>query len=134
MLAFLAPAVALVKSEIVRDEKITAEKKLPTFKPRWWYKANGLDARPVAWSLINHPEEWVEDSPGISILHKPSKHRFWIGSGRGFYRLYSANCSCNKSEGKFQRFQQGLFHRAYQRWRAPQQAATREQFTGHFIH
>jgi hypothetical protein len=133
--AFLWAAPAAVAAIAAID----VPAKLPTFKPRWWYSSQRLDARPVAWSLINRPEDWEwgrypngEDGRLI-ILHKPSVHEFWVGSGRGFYRLHSADCGCSSTRGRFQHFQQGLFHRAFTQWQDAHSNYDTAHFADHFV-
>jgi len=111
----------------------------PTFKPHWWYKKNRLDARPVIWSLYNHPKDWSMSTPN-RLLHAPSNHEFWVGSGKMYTRLYDAqmqsgSCSClHQSErGRFQRFQKGRFWRAYQHWNRNHNAVDADHFAAHFI-
>lgn len=130
-LAYVVPALAKVHEGTVE--------KLPMFKPRPWYRADRLDARPVIWSIYHNPQEWEwgESYGRYTIRHKPSQHSFWIANGYGFYRLYdSVGCSCIRTERSFQRFQQGPFGRAFKWWRrnygAPPQVA--EQFASHFVH
>ena len=131
-MAFLAVVPATVQT--------AAPESLPAFKQRWWFRKDRLDARPVAWSLINRPEEWDWSrtrngdilSPHV-IVHKPSNHEFWV-YGRGFYRLWSADCGCSRAErGQFQRFQQGLFHRAFMQWRDRQYPIDHAHFVEHFV-
>ena len=141
ILAFLTiPAIAVANALSVAEQQ---EPGLPIFKRRRWFKDNRLDARPVAWSLRNRPEDW--EYPADSrrrLIHKPSKHEFWVSKwnvdGYGFYRLLEANCSCmSRSErGKFQPFQQGLFGRAYKHWRRQYDKSNgvdAEQFAAHFV-
>lgn len=120
ILALLAPAPALAVKE--------APKNPPKFKPRWYFSHNRLDARPVIWSLENHPEEWQVDVPGLSILHKPSKHTFWIGES-GPARLFPTECSCHTTSRLFQPLQEGAFRRAYTSWVS---RGIRAQFASHF--
>lgn len=135
-IAFLPPPPALVAQKKKEEAKGDG---LPVFKRRWWFKDNRLDARPVAWSLVNRPQDWRYTDPEERVLeHIPSKHQFWVGSSRGNYHLWSARCGCHhQSEGGgFQKFQQGLFHRAYMQWRKwhrPPQAEA-ERFANHFLH
>lgn len=100
---------------------------LPTFKPRWWFRTGCLDARPVIWSIYNHPDEWTPTR--YCLLHKPSQHEFWID---GRCHLYRANCSCTSNGGNFQPFQQRAFRRAVRWWRASQ--INTDGFAGHFVH
>lgn len=131
LLAFMSvPLVAL------RSFDAATEPQLPVFKPLPWFRDDRLDARPVAWSLRNRPDDWDEATPGYTIRHKPSDHTFWIWNGKGYYSLYAADCSCTtrSDRGRFQRFQQGIFHRAYRHWlrhRPPPVDA--EQFAAHFV-
>jgi len=131
ILAFLAPMPAKVTK--------TETSALPEFKPRWWYKADRLDARPVIWSLDNHPEEWRvthEGNYNLTITHIPSNHQFWSCLAMG-YRLYRADCSCSSSSSrKWQRFQFWTVGRAIRQWvrneRAKENIA--ENFHSHFVH
>lgn len=120
---------------------------LPVFQPHWWHRQDRLDARPVVWSLYNRPEDWewkryYGDVVSDAILvHKPSKHEFWVATGIGFYRLHDANCSCHRdTAGWFQRFQQYAFHRAFRHWRRTYDPQTRglqlikAQFASHFVY
>jgi len=107
---------------------------LPEFKPRSWYRPDRLDARPVTWSLRNHPEEWVwGNTRRFTIIHKPSKHEFWVSLGS--YHLWRADCSCRTTEGKFQFGQTFAFARAFRWWRRNYGTPrVDEQFASHFIH
>lgn len=107
---------------------------LPTFKRRWWFKRDRLDARPVIWSLYNRPDDWEQTSQ-YRLTHKPSRHVFWVGNGYGFYGLYEANCSClsTSNRGRFQPFQQRAFHRAFLTWRTPQLRENADHFAAHFV-
>lgn len=140
--AISAPSVTELSSVTSVTEQLSA---LPTFKARWWHRADRLDARPVIWSLRNRPEEWTwvlfadGTNSGRRIVHVPSAHQFWVAT-RGFYRLERANCGCNDAGGRFQLFQQGAFHRAFIRWRhdhPPQQppviAIDHDHFAAHFV-
>src|SRR4051812_43776307 len=100
MLAFLAIVPATRPATVETTEAPT----LPTFASRWWYRPDRLDARPVAWSLRNRPEDWGWQHEGITIVRKPSEHVFWVANGPMFHGLYDANCSCNRTNGKFQSF------------------------------
>lgn len=106
---------------------------LPTFEARWWFSRNRLDARPVAWSLINRRSDWEYSESGTRnvLVHKPSKHEFWVGSGKGYYRLYEADCGCSTTGGRFQMFQQGLIDKAYQQWRG--RVYDPAHFAAHFV-
>jgi hypothetical protein len=108
---------------------------LPTFKPRWWFKVDRLDARPVVWSLRNRPQEWSRKGKRYTLTHMPSQHTFWIGNGVGSYGLYDADCGCSTIERKFQRFQQITFHRAYRSWRRYEAITSglADHFASHFI-
>ena len=131
VLAFLTAPFALALKKIGRPKP-----DLPTFEPRWWYRGDRLDARPVAWSLRNRPDDWQWHHQPYTIEHKPSRHVFWVGNGWGFYRLYEANCSCTSRSrrGHFQRFQQGVFGRAYRHWRRHQAPPVDpQQFASHFV-
>jgi len=121
MLALLAPMMA-PKSET----EVT--KAPPIFKRRWWYSAERLDARPVIWSLQNHPEEWQYIDPDYRnrIVHTPSEHEVWTGSQQR-YRL-RAECSC--SSRNWQVFQAHLVGRAIRQWQAQQRE---QQFRSHFV-
>lgn len=128
-LAFLTAAGAAA----VADAD-TKPAELPTFRPRWWHREDRLDARPVMWSLRNRPEEWEWRHQPYTITHRPSKHTFWVGNGWGFYSLYDADCSCTRSRGRFQRFQQGAFGRAFRQWRRQQAPIIDQaQFAAHFV-
>ena len=113
---------------------------LPVFKPKWWWDSDRLDARPVAWSLRNHPEEWKfkEGYIGKILVHIPSQHQFWVGSQP--YRLHRAECSCHShSRGKFHFGQHKIFKQAYRQWYArmiePRHPTNiHEQFCSHFVH
>jgi len=102
---------------------------LPTFRPRWWYRNYRLDARPVAWSLRNRPEDWRWNTEGITLRHVPSDHVFWIANGS--YSLYTANCSCQKNtRGRFQRFQAlFVFRPAYRYWLRWQRLKQQQEMT-----
>jgi hypothetical protein len=107
---------------------------LPTFRKLPWFRANRLDARPVAWSLRNRPEDWEWEHEDYTIKHKPSNHVFWIANGWGFYALYEANCSCMSTRGKFQRFQQFMFGRAFKHWRRNHgESYDPDHFASHFV-
>lgn len=108
---------------------------LPVFKPRFWFKPGLLDARPVAWSLVNRPEDWRWGNGRYTILHIPSKHEFWVSNGPGYYYLYSTErCSCEHgARGKFQKYQQKLFHKAFVHWQENHAVIDRDQFASHFI-
>lgn len=130
LLSYVLPVVAAVTSKVSGGAP-----KLPSFKPRFWYNPEKLDARPVAWSLRNKPEEWEWRNPGYTIRHKPSGHVFWVANGFGHYYLYNANCRCSTATNcKFQRFQQAVFHRAFRQWRVGQTKGVHEHFADHFIH
>lgn len=128
ILAFLAAPFALkgrtpVDAEqfaghvVPKNEPEVSLSKPPEFKPRWWFSSYRLDARPLAWSLENRPEDWRWGGGGYTIVHKPSNHTYWVGVGP--YRLFEAMCSCHQSSrGRFQMFQQGLFHKAFKTWKA----------------
>src|SRR5258708_16177680 len=67
------------ESEVVAKAEIEATPRLPTFEPRWWYRADRLDARPVIWSLKNRPEEWTVNyggRPHYYLKHHPTNHTF----------------------------------------------------------
>jgi hypothetical protein len=73
---------------------------LPYFEPR--KNARCLDFRPVTWSLINRPDDWVQrsvDTERLQLLHQPTNHMFVFRKGpfdRSF--LYSAQgCGCYTS-------------------------------------
>jgi hypothetical protein len=108
---------------------------LPVFKPRWWFRKDRLDARPVVWSLLNRPDDWIwSSSAHCVIVHKPSLHEFWVGNGRESYRLYRADCGCSSEGGHFQHFQQGIFHRAFLSWQERQTPRLNaEHFAAHFV-
>lgn len=128
-LAFLLPMA-------ITATKTTEAPRLPTFASRWWFKSNRLDARPVAWSLRTRPQDWEWEHEDYTIRHKPSQHIFWIANGLGYYRLYDANCSCTSrsDNGRFQHFQQMVFHRAFKCWRQQQHPAVDTQhFASHFV-
>ncbi len=74
-------------------------KPLPKFKKRWWWANNmvRLDARPVAWSLKNHPEQW-QQIDHERVMHLPSRHTFRTDNGP--YALYSARCYCQSSSAR----------------------------------
>ena len=113
---------------------------LPTFKPRWWYSPDRLDARPVMWYLRNRPEEWepADNRPYWFLRHKPSRHTFRIaGPAIG---LASANCDCSSrsDRGRFQVFQNIAFRAAVRTWMRQHERALRppidhEQFAAHFV-
>lgn len=107
----------------------------PTFPRKWWFKSDRLDARPVAWSLYNRPDDWKLSDSECRLIHTPSNHKFWVGNGLGSYRLYDANCSCfsRSNNGKFQIFQQVTFHRAFRHWNGAANAVDPEHFAGHFV-
>lgn len=129
-MSFLAFVPAVMK---VSEPVVETVPSLPTFKPRWWYSSRRLDARPVIWSLQNHPEEWALCSTRLTITHAPSHHTFWAFSVcRG---LYSAGgCGCETSEAKFQLFQHGAYKRALRAWgRAVRAPVDRERFASHFV-
>jgi hypothetical protein len=82
--------------------------KSPPMFGRRWHSFSRLDIRPVLWSLRNRPEEWEQNE--FTIVHKPSKHEFWIANGFWFYSLYRADCSCTKAAGgKFSYIQKVQF-------------------------
>lgn len=137
MLAFLTvPFVP--RADVVETTKAP----LPRFRPRWWFRSDRLDARPVAWSLRNHPEEWRwrQYGPGSFsdsvIEHIPSKHMFWVHM-RGYYRLHAdVDCSCTSASqgGRFQKFQQRMFGRAFRHWlRHQRPVVDSDQFAAHFV-
>lgn len=129
-LAFLMPAAAPVA------KAITAEPKMPTFKPRFWYDPNKLDARAMIWSLDNRPQDWEhsgEPSYGY-FTHIPSGHRFldhtWYQGGV----LSNTDCDCSsRSQYQFghtravKNAMRKLFDRTVNAW------AINEQFANHFI-
>lgn len=136
ILAFLAPMpVAL-----------DAKPKLPTFTKGWrfWWSDTRLDARPVIWSLYNHPEEWeVEnDTPGYrtTIIHKPSRHVFVVGrflDGEKTRLRDSHSCSCISLGTHFHTGQATSFKRAARKmvlgpYRAANRVETLKQFISHF--
>lgn len=132
MLAFMAavPATRATAEDVVEAPA------LPTFVPRWWHRRDRLDARPVAWSLRNRPQDWEWRTEDTTIVHKPSKHVFWVGNGPMSYRLYDADCSCTTTRGKFQRMQaRWVFGSAYQHWRTNHARAqfNPEHFAAHFV-
>lgn len=116
--------------------QITPE--LPTFKPRWWYRNDRLDARPVIWSLKNRPEEWepADRRPHWMLKHKPSGHVFRIAFGPA--RLVApTDCGClQNSVGRFQRFQSWRLKWAAAEWISKNETppVDHEQFANHFIH
>lgn len=113
MLAFLA-TVPAIKPEATEVEAPA----LPSFTPRWWYRSDRLDARPVAWSLRNRPQDWRWRTENITLEHVPSRHVFWVGNGPMFYGLHEADCSCKSTRGRFQRLQaRFVFGPAYRHWR-----------------
>lgn len=126
--------IGLRKTTTIAVPYIAERPSLPDFKPRWWYRSDRLDARPVIWSLYNHPEEWEWQHVGYRINHKPSSHMFWVANGRGYYRLDSVGvpCGCLSAGGYFQMFQQIAFHKAFTWWST--RAMDSERFADHFIH
>lgn len=136
ILAFLALAAA---AKPARTDAPPARPCLPNFKRRWWYSERRLDARPVIWSLKNHPEEWRYrfQSRDMLITHSPSRHSVWFLFHMG-YRLDADGCSCS-TRNKWQRFQLfsvGRAVRAWRRWEARQNPTESidVQFRSHFIH
>lgn len=128
LIAFVAAAVTLRPN--------SNPDALPTFKPKFWFRRDRLDARPAAWSLRNRPEEWESGYEGMVLTHIPSQHRFWAHLGG--YHLYDApDCGClPASRGYFQRFQKWGFHRAviaWRRWDRARNGVDAEHFAGHFV-
>ncbi len=114
---------------------------LPKFQSRWWHKPNRLDARPVIWSLYNHPEEWEpgDSRPYYFIKHTPSGHVFRMRNGKAAL-VGPQECSClgRSEQGRFQLFQGLAFKRAARVWEynhdhPPIPPVDREQFAAHFI-
>lgn len=137
-MTFLALLAPMIPAKV--EDKVAGP---PTFKPKWWYSANKLDARPVIWSLENHPEEWEaagNPSPGQSfnILHKPSQHLFWVSSVLKQMNLRDGDhCSC---QGRaFQLGQSRTAYFAAQQWlynsaeRGPTGQEISDQFVSHFV-
>jgi hypothetical protein len=88
---------------------VTERPALPTFPPRSWHRPDRLDARPVIWSLDNHPEEWepADERPYWLLLHKPSGHVFRIAGGLA--RLTAPDeCSCLRASGGYFQLFQGV--------------------------
>jgi hypothetical protein len=132
MLAFAPAVIPTTKS----DADTTPA--LPTFKPRWWYEPDRLDARPVIWSLRNRPQEWEALHRGIflRVRHKPSGHAFVADiCDTG---LEDGNrCGCARSTGKFQIFQNWAFRRAARAFRdLPENQSHHDpvHFASHFVH
>lgn len=99
---------------------------MPTFKWKWWYSSDRLDARSVIWSLENRPEEWEMPSySSISVQHKPSAHRFSIYGGM------SADCGC--SQLRFQWGQRKRLGKAVTAFIRRQNTITQHQFQNHFL-
>jgi hypothetical protein len=118
MFAFLATAAA-VKFKKLNEAARAKEVALPIFEPEWWFSRWRLDARPVIWSLLNHPEEWKETSPGV-MFHTPSLHEFRLGYDRLSrpLGLLHAQCSCHTdTTNHFQHFQDRAVRRAWRRWK-----------------
>ncbi len=124
----------------------SAAQNLPRFKPRWWYRKDRLDARPVIWSLYNHPEEWDTVRPNGNralrpysyFQHKPSNHYFRIWAGE-CHLLEQTECGCQSAtRGRFQVFQKSGLRKAAQWWenyyKHPLPALNPQHFAGHFIH
>lgn len=117
-----------------RKKQEVTESILPCFKSRWWYRRDKLDARPVAWSLRNRPQDWEWQTTRLKLRHIPSKHVFWTGVGGCF--LYDANCGCSHTRGRFQRFQSMFVMKpAVRAWQRLQIASRYqpEHFASHFI-
>ena len=151
MYAFLVTAAAV---RIKRDEEAQAKSaSLPIFETKWWFSKQRLDARPVIWSLVNHPEEWNETSPGV-MFHMPSEHEFRLGHDRPFRALglLHAQCSChNDTTNLFQHFQSRAVRQAWRQWKETEQSTETkvvagsakhiyvgeyqpDHFTAHFVH
>ena len=109
---------------------------LPTFKPRWWYDPNRLDARPVIWSLENRPEEWECHRPGIflHVRHKPSGHDF-VADTVDTGLVDDSRCGCRSlTNGRFQIFQSWLFRHAANALDESRRAARDPaHFASHFV-
>lgn len=109
---------------------------LPTFKPR--RNQRRLDFRPVAWSLRNRPEEWKWGAGHHCIVHKPTRHQFWVSNGVEYYDLYNTGgCSCSTvSRSSRPSLADRLrFHFAFKAWarQANDTAAINLQFAAHFV-
>lgn len=125
VLALLAP--------MPTPEQQATTSKLPGFRPRWWYHPGKLDARPVIWSLYNHPEEWRWSMAGYRIEHEPSGHEFRIWGGR---RLMSVDCGCSSASGWqfMQVFALAFAMRRWRKWEARRPTSLHQNFASHFIH
>lgn len=152
VLAFLSLAAVARKPEVVEGPPAK-----PDFAPRWWYRADRLDARPVIWSIKNRPEEWqaINSYDGCEVkrradfwafgymLHVPSQHKFYIRSGE-MARLSSApgmeldgDCGCfTASRGRLQPFHSLMLKSAAQGWfrqKFPEPVLDHSHFQSHFI-
>ncbi len=113
----------------------SAVQMLPQFKPRWWYRRERLDARPVIWSLDHRPEEWKLNYRGEdyeNLLHLPSGHSLYSAPNILMGRLV-ADCSCR--DRQWQIFQVFGVRRAIRRWQSAHGGSVTlaDQFRGHFI-
>lgn len=100
---------------------------MPTFKRKWWYRADRLDARPVIWSLENCPEDWERHQHMRSwVRHKPSDHCY---SSDG--SMLAGNCDCSRYG--FQWRQQKQLGKAVAAFIERQAAITQHQFQNHFL-
>jgi hypothetical protein len=156
ILAFLPAAIAAA----MRKPEVAKASSRPSFKPRFWYHRNRLDARPVIWSMDNHPEEWEAYSIWSNgkdrvtgrrnwyqlgyMLHIPSNHKFCVDRGSTAY-LASApglepgsECGCRSaSRGRLQPFHSMAIKDAASRWfdkKFPEPVLDHEHFKSHFLH
>jgi hypothetical protein len=103
---------------VPKNEPEVDQKKPPEFTRRWWYSSRRLDARPLAWSLVNRPHEWAWSSQNL-IVHMPSTHIYWIGTNQKAFQYDAPYCNCQSaSRGRFQRGQQRMFRNAFNTWKA----------------
>src|SRR5690348_2170400 len=117
-MAFMAPLPAPKAQELTLEPPKAEARPLPIFKRRWWHSKNKLDARPMIWSLYNHPEEWEWRTPWVRLRlegggKKPPKDIFafdslvaWLETKdpkEEYYYIDGTNCLIAqyfKSKGK----------------------------------
>ena len=107
---------------------------LPSFNPRWWYRSDRLDARPVIWSLKNRPEDWEQGEYPWLIRHHPTGHVFSMIPVR---LVGPEDCSCvhRSNQGRFQLFQCFALERAiWRKLHPPRPPIDHEQFSAHFVY
>lgn len=88
----------------------------PIYAPRWWYSRGRHDARPIAWSLRNRPQDWsIRHADGgdfAYLTHKPSNHVFRVGSNQVPVLERRTSCDCSYIQ-KYQQFQRRDLRKAY---------------------